>query len=197
MSFNLAIEMLIISGHKGGFYVHRTVEQFQSRNRDAYHFRRVLTTSPSTNRMVSISQSRCLSFQDALSVCGVMSAIDVSISQSRCLSFQGRIYAARQAGEVRFNLAIEMLIISGHATEDKRKPSQQFQSRNRDAYHFRQDREARPNRHARGFNLAIEMLIISGCDRNADPNARKRGFNLAIEMLIISGRRRPVGRISP
>ena len=61
-----------------------------------------------------------------------------------------------------------------------------FQSRNRDACHFRQrdaDGQVCPNV---SFNLAIEMLVISG------PALRILVvtcgcFNLAIEMLVISG----------
>ena len=113
-------------------------------------------------QIVSISQSRCLSFQ-AISCSRLFHARQcVSISQSRCLSFQGKNHYGMLNAIYRFNLAIEMLIISG-TTEPSVTKSK-----------------------GTGFNLAIEMLIISG--RNRRMSRRKSVcFNLAIEMLIISG----------
>ena len=110
-----------------------------------------------------------------------------------------------------FNLAIEMLIISGRGSPLVMGLGFLFQSRNRDAYHFRTDRVRRRGRIYHRFNLAIEMLIISGTkpkpqeraeravsisqsrclsfqvDRRRPNLRRLRRFNLAIEMLIISG----------
>ena len=88
--FNLAIEMLVISGSRelldsfkfrkvsisqsrclsfqvmSGKLANRTL-MFQSRNRDACHFRSTRTTNASLHsHRVSISQSRCLSFQEHL-----------------------------------------------------------------------------------------------------------------------------------
>ena len=88
--------------------------------------------------LVSISQSRCLSFQVRAPTASAMpSNLVVSISQSRCLSFQ--VYPTGSITEPApcFNLAIEMLVISGLPM-------------------LRQ--HLRPE----GFNLAIEMLVISG-----------------------------------
>ena len=86
--FNLAIEMLIISGSIRGTYNVNPI-MFQSRNRDAYHFR--ARDAVTTGRIVG-----------------------VSISQSRCLSFQVGIgHDGRPGDKARFNLAIEMLVISG------------------------------------------------------------------------------------
>ena len=140
------------------------------------------------NRFVSISQSRCLSFQDKQQHPAMLHTI-VSISQSRCLSFQVaepcrhasidirfqsrnrdachfRVEALDLAVErdyLSFNLAIEMLVISGwrSQTEEQR-------------LHYR-------------FNLAIEMLVISGIDSACWPARQFQSFNLAIEMLVISG----------
>ena len=66
-----------------------------------------------------------------------------------------------------------------------------FQSRNRDACHFRV--RSFPIRAVAGygFNLAIEMLVISGNVRNPDSSVGLGRFNLAIEMLIISGQYMP------
>ena len=94
---------------------HKARVEFQSRNRDAYHFRRASAgSSRHIYGVVSISQSRCLSFQVA-TACGLgKSLLSVSISQSRCLSFQVAVGVNWNLGLYCFNLAIEMLIISGH-----------------------------------------------------------------------------------
>ena len=111
--FNLAIEMLVISGARG-----------EARNEAAV--------------VVSISQSRCLSFQVARLNRQRTACVYVSISQSRCLSFQVALPAHASGLPGCFNLAIEMLVISGGC----------------------RDRIIRDRRD--GFNLAIEMLVISG-----------------------------------
>ena len=87
---------------------------FQSRNRDAYHFR---STGVKLNANI---------------------------------------------GSISFNLAIEMLIISGPDVFTPRLDITSFQSRNRDAYHFRIDKPSSPSHNNDSFNLAIEMLVISG-----------------------------------
>ena len=161
---------------------------------------------------VSISQSRCLSFQVIGEVRGSLITPHVSISQSRCLSFQVKgvtqalpnvvirfnlaiemliISGCRHhlTGRLspRFNLAIEMLIISGQETEAVFEGERHlFQSRNRDAYHFRQGCLRVSSTAQPSFNLAIEMLIISGVSPTSCLPSKPR-FNLAIEMLIISG----------
>ena len=186
-SFNLAIEMLIISG--SAFTFSRAVRPivvsisqsrclsfqgspprfgsrtswFQSRNRDAYHFR---FQERYLNSMLSgLFQSRNRdAYHFRAERCAEQHAdtSPVSISQSRCLSFQGIVVSAQGT-------------VSG------------FQSRNRDAYHFRNLTNAYYAIHQTSFNLAIEMLIISGSAvRILNPNLI-RCFNLAIEMLIISG----------
>ena len=160
--FNLAIEMLFISGATDLF---------------AWRY----------NGVVSISQSRCFSFQVSRQLVSLASARIVSISQSRCFSFQDK-------PELR--LADFSFV---------------FQSRNRDAFHFRTGGTS----DSRGcgydsFNLAIEMLFISGkppasarVTRNVSISQSRcfsfqgcanvhgcllpPGFNLVIEMLFISG----------
>ena len=64
--------------------------------------------------------------------------------------------------QLSFNLAIEMLVISGKGQSPGAAASD-------------------------GFNLAIEMLVISG---TSDLTTKRslNCFNLAIEMLVISGR---------
>ena len=116
MRFNLAIEMLIISGQRIAGLPPSRQFAFQSRNRDAYHFRLAVQCSqPKSKQVVSISQSRCLSFQVRLAAASSSRHFWfqsrnrdayhfrckkplrfqglyrlVSISQSRCLSFQER-----------------------------------------------------------------------------------------------------------
>ena len=113
---------------------------FQSRNRDAFHFRRRRirhaqdayfdafnlaiemlfisghVTTPQGAQvpiLLSISQSRCFSFQGFLPRLRMHSVLTLSISQSRCFSFQAKSYRP------------ETVIPTN------------FQSRNRDAFHFR------------------------------------------------------------
>ena len=120
---------------------------------------------PSRFTDVSISQSRCLSFQvpgtklsggsygkcfnlaiEMLVISGgrkhsvtLPNSLSVSISQSRCLSFQDRsVGGVDRLLRLRFNLAIEMLVISGHSfVPCEMLSAKGFQSRNRDACHFR------------------------------------------------------------
>ena len=87
--FNLAIEMLFISGKILRRDRHSKTHLFQSRNRDAFHFR----VPPSA--------------------AGTAASSYVSISQSRCFSFQGKSCNISSTPFLRFNLAIEMLFISG------------------------------------------------------------------------------------
>ena len=64
---------------------------------------------------------------------------------------------------ISFNLVIEMLFISGYAdTGCGLETRLRFQSRNRDAFHFRVNAMLTMNISALSFNLVIEMLFISG-----------------------------------
>ena len=87
--FNLAIEMLVISGIYRVYVSDTLPIKFQSRNRDACHFRLI---SPPRARLIKLK---------------------VSISQSRCLSFQVNNHTVLTGDSHGFNLAIEMLVISG------------------------------------------------------------------------------------
>ena len=112
-SFNLAIEMLFISGKvlinvRNCFHV---VSISQSR---CFSFQGLCSGGVSIGDAVSISQSRCFSFQDHASTETEDTMHHVSISQSRCFSFQAKNRTQSQAINKRgFNLAIEMLFISG------------------------------------------------------------------------------------
>ena len=212
--FNLAIEMLIISGPRTESVTRYTRSLFQSRNRDAYHFR---TSNPyassSARAFVSISQSRCLSFQvhARLKLGGRHSR--VSISQSRCLSFQVKAREEQRVHLVRrFNLAIEMLIISGRIPCRVNHPLFDVSISQSRCLSFQVlTRSPCIQTILSRFNLAIEMLIISGsvvasdvsfgyvvsisqsrclsfqADPRKIPADSYSRFNLAIEMLIISG----------
>ena len=140
--------------------------QFQSRNRDAFHFRKLIAGGTDFGSfVVSISQSRCFSFQGIRSLgARYHVAQNVSISQSRCFSFQGNCNPHRRCfgrqfqsrNRDAFHFRGRMI---GHldAYQDK------FQSRNRDAFHFRNRRRSCiAICYSKCFNLAIEMLFISG-----------------------------------
>ena len=135
-SFNLAIEMLFISGHL-----------------TAYRFCSV--------RRVSISQSRCFSFQvtrrcwrcalslfqsrnrDAFHFRFGHTCIGVGVCQSFNLAIEMLFISGNSPREMPvvsrcFNLAIEMLFISGnYCHRQSEYDDSRFQSRNRDAFHFR------------------------------------------------------------
>ena len=130
-----------------------------------------------------------------LVISGALSGAGVSVA----LPFQSRNRDAchfryQRGGDLKslcrlcFNLAIEMLVISGEfRCWEHTNDIQTFQSRNRDACHFRTDSDQRPRFQIICFNLAIEMLIISGISVEDAVAIRRQCFNLAIEMLIISG----------
>ena len=112
---------------------------FQSRNRDAFHFKQ----PPSREAMimqtfVSISESRCFSFQGDGCDLLLCPFVEVSISESRCFSFQGscrsthqRITALFQSrNRDAFHFKSSVNCIPTH-------PQSRFQSRNRDAFHFK------------------------------------------------------------
>ena len=138
--FNLAIERLVISGEQSRIAHLRLFVMFQSRNRDACHFRLqgCWTVATEVLSAVSISQSRCLSFQArpiSASPAGLAYRFNLAIER---LVISGITVSWQTTwGLGSFNLAIEMLVISGKITHT-------------------------PPRHQQSFNLAIEMLVISG-----------------------------------
>ena len=187
--FNLAIEILVISGC--GIIYTLTIELFQSRNRDSCHFRLQTEYEDMAHRVpVSISQSRFLSFQAATSACA---------------SSLSKLFQSRNRDSCHFREQTFSLLKSREGM---------FQSRNRDSCHFRayvtKPPVSTPNA---SFNLAIEILVISGQHAFSGPmqnlkvrlfQSRNRDschfrlhflwkaaadicFNLAIEILVISG----------
>ena len=95
-----------------------------------------------------------------------------------------------------FNLAIERLFMSGNSRTASGTSDASFQSRNREAFHFRMHE---PQTQAflavvGRFNLAIEMLFISGATARLRIPNYPLCFNLVIEMLFISGLENDIGR---
>ena len=69
---------------------------FQSRNRDAFHFKNAFRgTGMKPLSFVSISESRCFSFQERITSDSRDGSLQVSISESRCFSFQARALLCR------------------------------------------------------------------------------------------------------
>ena len=160
--FNLAIEILVISGHR---YIYVNVSDailFQSRNRDSCHFRFVeIGFTPAKVMFQSRNRDSC--------------HFRISGAYRPKLSISS------------FNLAIEILVISGKKGTCRVAVPYWFQSRNRDSCHFRCNAVVSPcTSIILRFNLAIEILVISG---SSVQHVRNRSvcFNLAIEILVISG----------
>ena len=160
--FNLAIEMLVISGLTG-IHARNVPLTFQSRNRDACHFRAEIGAVIERRVHVSISQSRCLSFQDGEAVQVGIGYACFNLAIEMLVISGHQLRNSAELTPMSFNLAIEMLVISGHRGGNSRK-----------CLHG-------------SFNLAIEMLVISGYSMLYHAIPSLQGFNLAIEMLVISG----------
>ena len=146
VSFNLAIEMLFISGKQQAIL--RAGFPFQSRNRDAFHFRARLNPPALARR------SPCFNLAiEMLFISGQISwlrqavPIHVSISQSRCFSFQV-IKTSENRGEkcLKFQSRNRDAFHFRHETlRGTCAALMRFQSRNRDAFHFRSHSPSRPH----------------------------------------------------
>ena len=166
-SFNLAIERLFISGD-----------------------RRILRSRHLI--FVSISQSRCFSFQEKEELVKAFVDNVVSISQSRCFSFQGTggscgpatLYSFQSRNRDAFHFRKKRNWL-------KRLSTTLFQSRNRDAFHFRgQETMERAQNHADAFQSRNRDAFHFRLAARLSALARRAsGFNLAIERLFISGDR--------
>ena len=136
---------------------------FQSRNRDAFRFKCGFGSCSDRGTLVSISESRCFSFQEALTTLPT-------------------------PGVACFNLGIEMLFVSrGLGLAVMRFYCILFQSRNRDAFRFKSS--VMCIMLILGmfcFNLGIEMLFVSREHQPAHNPTRRFCFNLGIEMLFVS-----------
>ena len=87
----------------------------------------------------------------------------------------------------RFNLAIEMLVISGAPLGSLFKFLEVSISQSR-CLSFQVQTCILACSTSLSFNLAIEMLVISGRTSSSFIASFRESFNLAIEMLVISGR---------
>ena len=122
------------------FYVtERPYWLFQSRDRDAFLFNVIHSFEYPLFGRVSISRSRCFSFQLACFRCGCQLHVwYVSISRSRCFSFQLSYPMRPTTSKCCFNLAIEMLFFSTNVggLVQNAVGATLFQSRDRDAFLF-------------------------------------------------------------
>ena len=91
--------------------------------------------------IVSISESRCFSFQGMRLIFDAVVYRPVSISESRCFSFQEKKAGAMAHSGHGFNLGIEMLFVSRIVEVDVSVTADEFQSRNRDAFRFKWDNQ--------------------------------------------------------
>ena len=186
--FNLAIEMLFISGKKRSIVVTEN-ETFQSRNRDAFHIR--LASRETSDAHVPTFQSRN---RDAFHI--RMSGLAMTKTMTTA-GFQSR---NRDAFHIRATPPVM-----------SRCAFSKFQSRNRDAFHIRARRRDGWTANRRGVSISqsrcfsYQDLDLSAL-RNSSPRFQSRNrdafhirgkgenepcaicrFNLAIEMLFISG----------
>ena len=119
--------------------------------------------------------------------------LHVSISQSRCFSFQVEEHPISINSVVSFNLAIEMLFISGLMILKIYNPQEtvKFQSRNRDAFHFRSSAgylksESQcefQSRNRDAFHFRRLAFRIARRRRDAVSISQSRGFSFQVPAL--------------
>ena len=88
--------------------------------------------------------------------------------------------------DLRFNLVIEVLLISSTFTANKQLYRVKFQSRNRGSFDFKTIIEDGKEREIISFNLVIEVLLISSQAALYAHCPLSYCFNLVIEVLLIS-----------
>ena len=89
----------------------------------------------------------------------------------------------------RFNLVIEVLLISRRNNTNEGKSVTKFQSRNRGSFDFKDRGCSATDSGQPCFNLVIEVLLISSQIRLTRQAACPTCFNLVIEVLLISSQR--------
>ena len=112
-SFNLAIEMLVISGDKKMRVVEVHDASFNLAIEMLVISGQAIIPRPTTSNVVSISQSRCLSFQVSMNYRIPISAPSFQSRNRDACHFRLRRYRVASIIGFCFNLAIEMLVISG------------------------------------------------------------------------------------
>ena len=158
---------------------------FQSRYREAFHFRSPFAWR---RRIRPTFQSRYREAFHFRATCFELAAVTriVSISLSRGFSFQGKARPKRITICISFNLVIERLFSSGKNPPLNLRQAEAFQSRYREAFHFR-------DASVLVFNVNREVSIslsrgFSFQERNPlEPTGTHPSFNLVIERLFISG----------
>ena len=111
--------------------------EFQSRNRDAFHFKKCRRIRDNPKKHAFQSRNR--------------DAFHFKIHRGHCSNLAMH----------SFNLVIEMLFISSILKSAEEFNTASFQSRNRDAFHFKVKTKNEATLLLNGFNLVIEMLFIS------------------------------------
>ena len=161
-SFNLGIEMLFVSS-RGAARGMATLPCFN------LGIEMLFVSSPILCRIgflynfnVSISESRCFSFQ-GITRQAAANRLQVSISESRCFSFQVITIDSSIRAKSCFNLGIEMLFVSRVTSSGWEGGAvDMFQSRNRDAFRFKSAQTTSLiSTTTSSFNLGIEMLFVS------------------------------------
>ena len=186
LSFNLGIEMLFISS-----FVNRRTDRLYpivsiSESR-CFSFQVQCFVRYAIGISVSISESRCFSFQGR-AFAFPMPLIPVSISESRCFSFQeAKCSNSATHNNRRFNLGIEMLFISRNRCELRCSADSAVSISESRCFSF-QDFVLRTRSYSLifCFNLGIEMLFVSSVRFISTLLIKQVSFNLGIEMLFVS-----------
>ena len=112
--------------------------------------------------VVSISESRCFSFQEGTSKMSWLTSIPFQSRNRDAFRFKDITAEGRSDGvDSCFNLGIEMLFVSSTTRVlTLTRSGSLFQSRNRDAFRFKLSRH-QPVGAIFRFNLGIEMLFVS------------------------------------
>ena len=187
--FNLGIEMLFVSSFLRRFRPIAASGEFQSRNRDAFRFkwRRTRRSGESHYRGFNLGIEMLFVSRLKANAVSVLTANSVSISESRCFSFQEEnpnpqpvspnLFQSRNRDAFRFKPhALRPLRARGGLFQSRNRdafrfkdiskgpmaPSfSMFQSRNRDAFRFKSGSQPVLNHLFTCFNLGIEMLFVS------------------------------------
>ena len=215
--FNLAIEMLFISGPEGLVRTLTKRLMFQSRNRDAFHFRN--GRIPDEGDFLVFQSRNRDAFHFRCAAARVRVAMSNSFQSRNRDAFHFRhIGLWHPCARACFNLVIEMLFISGqgviaHEEDGDRFVSisssrcfsfqedaeaaiasalQEFQSRHRDAFHFRRAYRTRlPNKLY--VSISSSRCFSFQVSKRQASGKSSNSFNLVIEMLFISGPVQSVG----
>ena len=140
---------------------------FQSRNRDAFRFK---CFSFSKEKQLLQFQSRnrdAFRFKPQDGKWILTEDFIVSISESRCFSFQGTRRSDGKPGlQSSFNLGIEMLFVSSSvAWHDPRGSGRQVSISESRCFSFQAAKTPPPAHGTESFNIGIEMLFVSRCSK--------------------------------